>query len=105
MKFSTNACKAAFMLDCCVLLHFARPQVDGGDPQCHLLCQPLPAEHQERPVLMNLRPSAPPPPPSAAHRDTRLGEDLDFRMHKRQKRLYYRHRITLHTAGARIHTN
>lgn len=49
-------------------------QVDGGDPQRHVLRQPPAAEHQERTLLMNGPPSA-----------LRLpGEDLNTRLHKHQ---------------------
>lgn len=80
-KLSTFGSKIAYP-SCFFMffLIFSHLKVDGGDPQCHVLRQPLPAKHQERSVLMI-------PMPSALLRDARLSEDLDFRLHKHLKRL------------------
>lgn len=47
-----NACFCLLTTIVCCL------QVDGGDPQRHLLLQPLAAGHQEGPVLTQLPPWA-----------------------------------------------
>ncbi len=98
MKFSPNGCKAVFILDLYLIsvsfyILLALRWMEVIRSATCSASRSLPSTRKDLYWWIFLPqlsppPPPPPPPPSAAHRDTRLGEDLDLRLHKHQKRLF-----------------